>query len=385
MTPAIRPEIAALPGSKIRAVARAGQDLKDIIPLWFGEGDAMTPSLVRDAAKAALDAGETFYAANKGVPPLVEALRDYLRRLYGVELERERLTVTASGMNAIMLCVQAVCGAGDNVVLHQPLWPNLAETVRVMGGEPRAVPLDNGPLGWSLDLDRLMAACDSRTRAIFVNSPNNPTGWMMAADQQRALLDFCRRRGIWLIADEVYGRIVYDRKVAPSFLTLAEDGDPLLVVNSFSKAWLMTGWRLGWIVAPSSLSDTFEKLSEYNLSHPTTFVQHGGIAALRNSETITPPLVAGYAQARDLCFQRLAAMKRVRLARPEAAFYAFMQVDGAEDSLALAIDLLRKARVGLAPGVAFGPSGEGWLRLCFATTLPRLTEAMDRLAPVLDA
>jgi aspartate/methionine/tyrosine aminotransferase len=287
-------------------------------------------------------------------------------------------------MNALIIAMQAIVDPGCNVVVVNPVWPNCRETVKIMGGVVRDVALDAKDGRFALDLDKLFAACDAKTRALFVNSPGNPTGWMMPSAQQKDVLDFCRKRGIWIVSDEVYARIVYDRPVAPSFLELAEDDDAVIAVNSFSKAWTMTGWRLGWLTAPPALSETFEKLNEFNISGPTSFVQRAGVVAVREGEPFVASLIERYARARDLVTQRLGAMKRVRLLRPDAAFYAFFAVDGMTDSLAMCQDLLSTARVGLAPGAAFGLGGEGHIRLCFAATLPKLTEALDRLAPVLD-
>jgi aspartate/methionine/tyrosine aminotransferase len=380
----IREPIRDLPFSKIRAVSRLGMSMPDVSPLWFGEGDVPTPAFIADAAKQALDEGKTFYETNKGVPALVSELAAYQTRLYRRTIGAERITVTASGMNALIIAMQAIVDPGCNVVVVNPVWPNCRETVKIMGGEVRDVALDAKDGRFALDLDKLFAACDAKTRALFVNSPGNPTGWMMPNAQQKDVLDFCRKRGIWIVSDEVYARIVYDRSVAPSFLEIAEDDDAVIAVNSFSKAWTMTGWRLGWLTAPPALSETFEKLNEFNISGPTSFVQRAGIVAVRDGEPFIASLTERYARARDLVTQRLGGMRRVRLLRPEAAFYAFFAVEGMTDSLATCRDLLTQARVGLAPGAAFGLGGEGHIRLCFAATLPKLTEALDRLAPVLD-
>jgi aspartate aminotransferase len=381
---AIRGAIAALPASKIREVSRIGMGQANVIPLWFGESDEATPSFIRDAAAASLAAGDTFYMANRGAPELREAIAAYMRRLYGVPIHMDRITVTASGMNAIMIALQCLVGAGDNVVLVGPMWPNAREVVRIMGGEPRFVDLQTAPAGWQLDLERLFAACDGRTRAIIVNSPGNPTGWMMPSAQQTEILAFCRARGIWLIADEVYARIVYDRPFAPSFLEHAGPDDPVIVVNSFSKTWSMTGWRLGWFTAPQALGEVLEKMNEYNIAAPPGFVQRGGVAAIEQGESYVHHLVERFGRAREMVQQRLGAYRRVQLTRPAAAFYAFFAVDGMRDSLEYCKTILAQTGVGLAPGIAFGPAGEGWIRLCFASSIARLDEALDRLKPVLD-
>lgn len=372
-----------LPGSRIRVVARASADIPDMIKLWFGEGDEPTPQFIREGAKAALDKGETFYAANRGIPPLMQAIHDYLQRGYGVDIPSERTVVTASGMNAIMITIQCLIEPGASAVIIGPLWPNGRSAVRAMGGEVRDVFLRAQEDGrWKLDLDELFANCDETTRLIMINSPGNPTGWVATETELKAILDFCRERGIWILSDEVYGRIIYNGAPhAPSYYTLAQPEDPVVIVNSFSKSWSMTGWRLGWIVAPARLCMAVEKMTEFNISHPTTFVQWGGVAAMNEGDSYIEGLVDRYRRAADLVYQALAPLPRVRLAKPEGAFYAFFALDGMSDSLNTCIDLARKAKVGLAPGIAFGQAGEGRIRLCYAASLPKLSEAMERLIP----
>lgn len=372
-----------LPGSRIRVVTRASADIPDMIKLWFGEGDEATPEFVRKAAAAALEKGETFYAPNRGIAPLLQAISDYLKRAYGAEIGADRIVVTASGMNAIMITIQCLIEPGDSAVVVGPIWPNGRAAIKAMGGEPRDVflqPQDDGR--WKLDLQQLFDACDETTKLIMINSPGNPTGWVASEAELKAILDFCRERGIWILSDEVYGRIIYGgAKHAPSYYTLAQPEDPVVIVNSFSKSWSMTGWRLGWIVAPPRLCAVVEKMTEFNISHPTTFVQWGGVTALNDGDSYIEGLVERYSRAADMVYQALAPLPRVRLAKPEGAFYAFFGLDGMTDSLDTCVELARKARVGLAPGIAFGPAGEGRIRLCYAASLPKLSEALERLVP----
>jgi aspartate aminotransferase len=379
MTPLIRPSVAEIPDSLIRAVANAAIGRTDVIPLWFGEPDLPTPQFICDAAAAAMRSGQTKYTHSRGIPELRDTLAAYMTRLYSVPVSADRITLSASGMNAIMLAMQALVGPGDNVVFTTPLWPNCLRTAMIMGAEARSVALEHGPRGWRIDLDRLIASFDANTRAVFLNSPGNPTGWVMPTAEQQALLEVCRQRGIWIIADEVYARLVYDADVAPSFVPLATPEDRLIVINSFSKSWRMTGWRMGWFAAPAALGETLAKLTEFNTAGPATFTQHAGIIAIRDGEPEVKAQVDRLRVARDLTFQRLAAHPRLTLSRPEAAFYAFVKVDGMGDSLAFAQNLVAKHGLGVAPGSAFGPAGEGHLRLCFASSPDILTPAFDRL------
>ncbi len=381
----IRARIAGLEPQRIVEVSTLGHGDSRVVPLWFGEGDLATPDFISEAAAAALRAGETFYTPKRGIPELREAIAAYMSDLYRVEIGAERVTVTPGGMSAIMLVEQMLVDPGDNVVVVSPVWPNAFAVPQILGGEARPVALDRGDNGWSLDLDRLFGAVDGRTRAIFVNSPNNPTGWVMPREQQAALLDFARRRGVWIIADEVYGRIVYDGRAAPSFLEIAAPDDPVLAVNSFSKSWAMTGWRIGWLTTPAAVGDPIAELVEYNTSGTTSFAQHGALAAVRGGEAFVAEFVARCRTGRDLVCGRLARHPRIRLVSPEAAFYAFFAVEGMADSVALARRLVLEAGVGLAPGAAFGPGGEGSLRLCFASAPDRLETALDRLEAALDA
>lgn len=374
-----RAGLGKIKSSKIREVANAGMGIGDVIALWYGEPDLPTPKFICDAAARAMARGDTFYTENFGIPELRQALAAYSSRLHGREIAMERIAVTASGMSATNLMQQVLTDPGDNVVVSAPVWPNLIETIRIMGGEPRFAWLKFGNHGWSLDLDELFAQVDGRTRAILINSPSNPTGWVMERDEQRAVLEFCRQRGIWLLSDEVYDRMVYDRPVAPSVLDLAEPEDRVVVVNSFSKTWCMTGWRLGWLTAPCQLMPTLEKMIEFHYSCPAHFSQSAGIAAVTEGEHFVTEIIERYRAARDLVCARLAAMPRVRVHRPEGAFYAYFALEGMTDSLATCKDIVRKTKVGLAPGAAFGPESEGFIRLCFANTLPPLEQAMDRL------
>jgi aspartate/methionine/tyrosine aminotransferase len=383
-TTGIRDLILNLPSSEIRDVSEIAADVDGLIALWFGESDEPTPAFIKQAAIDSLARDETFYTSNSGVAPLRQAIMAYMARVYGGAFERDRITVTASGMHAIAIATQALIDPGDNAVVVGPVWPNVRETVHIMGGTVRDIYLQPGNDGWRLDLDAVIDRCDGATKLIFINSPGNPTGWMMTTDEQRSLLDFCRGHGIWIVCDDVYARVVYDRDHAQSFIELAEPEDRVLAINSFSKSWSMTGWRLGWITAPVELVEILAKITEFNIAGPTTFVQHAGITALTDGDDYVAQLVAKLKRRRDLICQGLAGFGRVTLSAPDAAFYAFFHVDGLDNSFDFAVKLAREARVGLAPGSAFGPAGQGHLRLCFASSDGMLEEALNRLRPFLD-
>ena len=380
-----RPAIDQLPASRIREVANAGLGRSDVLAFWFGESDEVTPQTVRDAAAASLQRGETFYSHNLGLAELREAIAGYTSALHR-PIGPERIAVTSSGVSALMVAMQMLAGAGDEVVAVVPVWPNLTAQPAILGAEVVRVPLvprDDG--AWTLDLARVLSAVTDRTRVLLVNAPNNPTGWTLTRDEQQALLDHCRRTGTWIVADEVYERVWFGGgPAAPSFLDLAAPDDRLVVVHSFSKSFLMTGWRLGWMVLPPAQLDAAGKLLEFNTSCPPVFVQRGALAALAMADGFVPGLVQRLKAGRDRLHDGLARLPGVHAARPLGGMYAWFRVDGEDDSLALAKRLVRDHGLGLAPGVAFGPEGEGWLRWCFASQdLARLDAGVQRLADAL--
>jgi aspartate/methionine/tyrosine aminotransferase len=381
--PTARRAVTHLVASQIREVANAGMGDPSVLPFWFGEPDEVTPAFIRDAATASLARGETFYTENLGLPELRDAIAAYVSRLHR-PIAIDEVAVTASGMSALMLAVQALVGHGDRVVVVAPLWPNLAEIPKILGATVVRVPLAFSAAGWTLDPERLLAALTPATRAVLINSPNNPTGWTLGADAQRAILAHCRRHGIWIIADDVYERLHYacagpGGACAPSFLDLAAAGDRIVSVNSFSKSWLMTGWRLGWIVAPAPLTGELAKLIEYNTSCSPAFVQRAGIVALRDGEPTVARTRERFRSARDFLARELNATPGIEAPPPAGAMYAFFRVAGVTDSLAFCKALVREAKLGLAPGSAFGPEGEGCFRWCFAAGEARLADGVERL------
>ena len=380
----MRQAILNLEESKIREVANAGMGRADVLPFWFGESDEVTPEPVRAAAVAALQAGETFYSHNLGLPELRQAVADYASRLHG-PIAFERIAVTSGGVNALMLAVQMLVDAGDEVLAVTPVWPNLTAQPVILGARLKCVALKPQPDGaWALDLPALLAAITPQTRLLVINAPNNPTGWTLSKAEQQAILARCRETGTWILADEVYERLYYAgdtaNGAAPSFLDIARPDDRLVAVQSFSKAFLMTGWRLGWLTMPTAMTPHMGKLLEFNTSCAPVFVQRAALAALAQTDTITPRIVAHLKQCRDTLVPLLQAVPGVHTCAAPGGMYAFLCIDGFDDSLQLAKRLVAEAGLGLAPGVAFAPEAEGWLRWCFASKdLARLGQGVERL------
>ena len=385
--------VRAIASSLIREVANAGLGKRDILPFWFGEPDEVTPEFVRAAASKALAEGDTFYTHNFGIPALREALAAYVTRLHGL-VSMDEIIVTNSGMSALMLISQALVGPADRVVAVTPLWPNITSAPRLMGAQVVRVPLEFGrgagrSFEWKLDLDRLLAALIPGTRALYLNSPNNPTGWTIERSSQHALLEHCRRHGIWIVADDAYERLYYAdgsgdasplrAPCAPSFLDLAERDERVVGANTFSKSWLMTGWRLGWVVAPRALVPEIAKLIEFNTSCAPGFIQRAGLAAVTQGEPVIARTLTRFRHARDFLIGKLNEIDGVQAALPAGAMYAFFKVRGMHDSLAFCKSMVAEAGLGLAPGAAFGPEGEGFIRWCFAADMARLADGVDRL------
>lgn len=375
------PRIKDLGQNQIAEIADLAREDPAVIKLWIGEGDLPTPSFVTEAAEAAMRAGQTRYTYSHGLPQLRQALADYHRRHWNVEVAPERFTITAGGMNAIMQGMQAVLSPGDEVIIPGPHWPNMAATVQVLGGVPVTVPFRravNG--GFTLALEDIEAAITPRTRVIAINSPSNPTGWVMPKAEMLALRDLVRARGLWLLSDEVYNHFTYGNAIAPSFLEICDENDRLLVSNTFSKNWAMTGWRAGWLIYPPGLEPVFGNLGQYNTTSIPTFIQYACIAALEQGDDFIRTMVARCRESRRIFCEGLGAIPGIRLQPPEGSFYLMFSQDGVTDSRALAIRLLREAKVGLAPGTAFADDDDGKLRLCFAISPGLAEEAMARLA-----
>ncbi|MCB1720695.1 MAG: pyridoxal phosphate-dependent aminotransferase [Alphaproteobacteria bacterium] len=388
--PKFRPVLHALtsnPGVEMMNYA-AGKE--NMITLAQGEGDSPTPDFIARAAFTAMQDGHTVYGPTLGQTKLRAALSDYYKRIYELEIPSSRFFVTASGSTAMHLSLAALLDKGDEVVAITPIWKNLIGAIELTQADNVQVSLDySDEKGWTLDLDKLFDACTDKTKVILVVTPSNPTGWSASQDEMRAILEFARKRGIWVLADEVYGRIVYESKHthlrADSFLDVAEPDDLLLVVNSFSKSWAMTGWRLGWIVGPPAAEDKIRDVALYNNLCPPTFTQYGAIAALEQGEEFLKRQIDLWRSNRDFLVERFEKLGNVHMAYPEATFYAFFKVDGQDDCKELTKRFVDEAGVLLSPGCAFGKTAKGYIRMCFAVSERRLSEALDRMERVLKA
>ena len=378
----MRQVILNLAESRIREVANAGMGRSDVLAFWFGESDEVTPDVIRQAAIASLQRGETFYSQNLGLPELRHAVAEYMSALHG-PIGLDRLAITSGGVNALMLAVQQLVDAGDEVVAVTPVWPNLTAQPAIMGARLRCVALTPRDGQWQLDMGALLSAVTSQTKLLIVNAPNNPTGWTLTGQEQQQILDHCRQTGTWILADEVYERLYYEPSAngcAPSFLDIAAPDDRLVVVHSFSKSFLMTGWRLGWLVMPPDMTPQISKLIEFNTSCASVFTQRAGIAALHHTHEITPSVVAHLKLCRDTLIPLLQAVPGVQVAPARGGMYAFFKLAAHPDSLQTAKRLVLEAGLGLAPGEAFAPEAQGWLRWCFASRdLQRLVQGVDRL------
>jgi aspartate/methionine/tyrosine aminotransferase len=407
----MRHTILNLEESKIREVANAGIGRSDVLAFWFGESDEVTPDFIRQAAIDSLNQGETFYAHNLGLPELRQAIALEMSRKHPAHgggqnsnsasgtdkgpgsghaaqpIGMDRIAVTAGGVNALMLAVQALVDAGDEVLAVTPVWPNLTAQAQIMGGTLRTVALVPKDGAWTLDLQKLLDAITPTTKLLIVNAPNNPTGWTLSTEEQGAILAHCRRTGTWILADEVYENLYFEASptgCAPSFLDVAEPEDRLVVVHSFSKSYLMTGWRLGWALMPPSMTSAMGKLIEFNTSCASVFVQRAGLVALERASEVTPRVVAHLKACRDALLPALRSVPGISVATPRGGMYAFFQLparDGApQDALVVAKRLVVEAGLGLAPGNAFAPEAQGWLRWCFASKdMARLHQGVARL------
>lgn len=384
----LRPEALNAPSSGIVEVFDYGRNRPGLIPLWVGEGDLPTPAFISEAATRSLAAGETFYTYQSGLPELRQSIARYINGLYGTTLSMDRFHVTIGGMHALQMALRMVAGAGDEVLIPTPAWPNFYGAAVVSGARPVDVPMTLQPRGndhvWALDIARMKAALSPHTKAIIINSPSNPTGWTATRAELEQVLALARDNGLWIIADEIYGRFVYDGSLrAPSFHDIMDDTDRIMFVQTLSKNWAMTGWRIGWLECPVWMAATVENLVQYSSSGVAAFMQRAAMAALDQGEAFVGHQLARAKAGRDIVTRGLGQLEHVHFGAVDGAFYLFFRVDGVTDMRQLALDLVDHANVGLAPGTAFGTGAEDYMRMCFARKAEDLEEATRRIVNVL--
>ena len=388
LDPAVAPSALAVPHSRIRELAEIAMSMEGVLKLYFGESSLPTPEFIKRAAQKAMADGYTFYTENAGLPSLRKALARYYRELHAVEIDAAgEIVVTASGVQALHLAVRCLLDPGDEALVLTPAWPNGAANVAMANAVPVEIAQPLVGDRYRIDFSALKAAVTPRTRMLLYTSPSNPLGWVATVDEQRQLLEFARHHGLWLMADEVYERLNYTGPKtitpAPTILKLATRDDAVVVVQSFSKAYCMTGWRLGWLVARRDLAARATQLNEFVVSHAPSFTQRAGETALLWGENTLAEMLVRLRANRDFCLAALAKMPGVTVPKPDGAFYLFPRIAAAADSFAFCKRLLLETHVGLAPGVAFGAGGEGSVRICYASDHPILEEAMARLSLVL--
>jgi aspartate/methionine/tyrosine aminotransferase len=364
--------------SPLVQIATVAERMANSLKLCYGEPDLPTPAFICDAAQEAMQAGHTFYTHTAGYPELREAIAEKVHELHGVNCTPAEIMSTVGASMAIYATIRACIGPGDNAIVISPAYAIFSNGVLLNGGEPRAVPLAGDGRKYCLDLERVRAAIDGSTRLIVVNSPSNPTGWVISAAEQRALCELADAHDLMILSDEVYERIVFDRPVAPSIARVAENKERLIVVNSFSKTYNMTGWRLGWAQSSEPVIRQLYKAVEFMTSNAAAMVQQAGIVALRAGESHVTDLQRQYAARREQVIAGLTGIPGLSLPDIAGAFYAFPSIEGLTDSSDFAVRLLRETGVALAPGSAFGDSGEGSLRFCFAVSEDTLDQALSR-------
>jgi hypothetical protein len=386
--PVVAASALSIPHSRIRELAELAMSMDGVLKLYFGESNLPTPEFIKRAAQKAMADGFTFYTENAGLPSLRKALARYYQELHGVELDAaNEFVITASGVQALHLAIRCILDPGDEALVLTPAWPNGAANIAMANAVPIEIAQPLRGDRYEIDFTALEAAVTPRTRMLLYTSPSNPLGWVATVDEQRRLLEFARRHDLWLMADEVYERLNYTgakpTTPAPTILKLATRDDAVVVIQSFSKAYCMTGWRLGWMVARQDLAARATQLNEFVVSHATSFIQRAGETALLWGENSLAEMLVRLKENRDFCLAALAKMPGVTVPKPDGAFYLFPKIADAADSFDFCKRLLLETQVGLAPGVAFGSGGEGSVRICYAADRPILEQAMARLGSFL--
>lgn len=373
---------ASVEASRIREIALLADQFPGTLRLFYGEDTRPTPEPIIEAGQLALAAKNTFYTPNAGLPELRQAIANQYDRLHGLKVDAmDRVVVTASGSVALLLTIQATLNQGDEAIVISPLWPNIREMISIHGARPVEVALElDSNLQFQLNLHAIENAISEKTRLIALASPNNPTGWTASEADWIKLANLCNKYNLWLLADTVYDRLTYDGQAsaAPCPLAVEDLHQRVWVAQSFSKAYRMTGWRVGWLVTPPGLWATSAKLQEFVVSHAAGFSQMAARFAIENGEPMIQEMGLNYRQNRDMAIEMLSGCPEVRLGSVPGAFYIFPKVEGLTNSFEFCKRLVQELKLGIAPGSAFGLGGEGHVRICFAVDQPTLKEALER-------
>lgn len=358
------------------ALERAG---RKIIHLEIGEPDFPTPAHIVEAAKRALDAGYTKYGPAAGLPELREAVAHHVAEIRGVPVTPAEVVITPGAKPIMFFTLLALAEAGDEVIYPDPGFPIYASVVRFSGGTPVPLPLLEGK-GFSFDVQELERLVTPRTRLLILNSPQNPTGGIIGIAELERIAELSHRFGFWVLSDEVYHRFCYEGGHA-SILSLPGMKSRTILLDGFSKSYAMTGWRLGYGVMPVPLAEQVAKLMVNSNSCTATFVQKAGVVALTGDQSPSWQMVEAFRQRRDLLVAGLNRIHGVRCPLPAGAFYAFPNVAAfGRPAQAIADHLLQDGEVACLAGTAFGPGGEGYLRLSYAASETDLQEALSRMA-----
>jgi aspartate aminotransferase len=359
----------------------------DVVDFGPGEPDFPTPDSIKQAAVRALEENFTKYTPTAGVPALRQAICDWHARELGSRYQPRECVVTVGGKHGVFEALSALVSRDDPVLIPAPYWVSFPEIVHYLGGRPVAVPTDEAA-GFRLTAADLERAWVEGTRVVIVNSPCNPSGAIVAPEEFNRILELCRRRGAWLLSDECYSHFVYEG--APySIASTAESKPHLIVAGSLSKTFSMTGWRVGYVLAPEPIAQAITRLQSHSTSNPTSIAQKAALAALTGSMDTVQIMLAEYARRRARVLEGLRKIPSLRCAEPQGAFYAYpnarawMDRAGVKTTGELARRLLDAARVAVVPGEAFGTDSH--FRLSYATSMDRINEGLSRLTQFFSA
>ncbi len=358
-----------------------------VLDLGGGDPDVATAEHIAGQASAALREGFTHYTASRGIPPLVAAVAAKLRDDNGIVLDPATdVVVTPSAKHALFVSLMTLLDPGDELMVPTPSWVSYQSMAQLIGARPVPVRLD-GADGFRITRALLEAHRSERTKALLINTPNNPTGRVLTREEADDVAGFARDHDLYVVADEIYEKIRFAGVEHISLATLPGMAERTLTVNGFSKAYAMTGWRLGYVAGPTPVMRALAKLQEHSVSCAGSFVQRGGLAALTGPQDVVDAMVAEYARRRALIVAGLNRLPGIACAAPDGAFYAFADIRGTgfASSVEFTEWLLREAGVAVTPGAAFGAGGEGYVRLSFAASYDTIAGALERMAAALAA